>query len=274
MECASRGLAFHSYQTSQEIVYQEHLAKGLTEKYNVLSQQMDQLIHDANAQIKAHQDKMQAMQAEQASLVSKNQELANAFKERAKALSQTQKMYQALKAQVMASQVANAAGDEAEYALNTARGHRFIDRLPGARIGSANFHRMADRQQGHKRAHDRNHSRSSGSSGHLQSGVVGGAGPSFASHLQGRGLDGRNFTGQSAPATTPSQAHRSRLPVLGGSNQNPYLSQNANVPYQASPSTRLPLGSGVAARQMGNTPFARTSARESASNNSTRPLGR
>jgi hypothetical protein len=59
MECASRGLAFHSYQTSQEIIYQEHLAKGLTEKYNTLSQQMDQLIHDANSQIKALQDKMQ-----------------------------------------------------------------------------------------------------------------------------------------------------------------------------------------------------------------------
>ena len=59
MECASRALSFHSYQTSQEIIYQEHLAKGLTEKYNTLNQQMDQLIHDANSQIKALQDKMQ-----------------------------------------------------------------------------------------------------------------------------------------------------------------------------------------------------------------------
>lgn len=59
MECASRGLAFHNYQTSQEIIYQEHLAKGLTEKYNSLSHQMDQLIHDANAQIKVLQDKVQ-----------------------------------------------------------------------------------------------------------------------------------------------------------------------------------------------------------------------
>lgn len=61
MECASRGLAFHTYQTSQEIIYQEHLAKGLTEKYNTLNLQMDQLIHDANAQIKALQEKMQGM---------------------------------------------------------------------------------------------------------------------------------------------------------------------------------------------------------------------
>lgn len=59
MECASRSLAFHSYQTSQEIIYQEYLAKGLTEKYDVLSQQMDQLILDANTQIKLLQDKVQ-----------------------------------------------------------------------------------------------------------------------------------------------------------------------------------------------------------------------
>jgi hypothetical protein len=58
MECASRGLGFYTYQSSQEIIYQEHLAKSLTEKYTSLSQQMDQLIHDANAQIKALQDKL------------------------------------------------------------------------------------------------------------------------------------------------------------------------------------------------------------------------
>jgi hypothetical protein len=61
MECASRGLAFYSYQTSQEVIYQEHLAKSLTEKYANLSQSMDQLIHDANAQIKALQEKLQGV---------------------------------------------------------------------------------------------------------------------------------------------------------------------------------------------------------------------
>ena len=61
MECASRGLAFHTYQTSQEIIYQEHLARGLTDKYNTLSQQMDQLVHDANSQIKALHDKVQGL---------------------------------------------------------------------------------------------------------------------------------------------------------------------------------------------------------------------
>lgn len=59
MDCASRGLAFYSYQASQEIIYQEHLAKSLTEKFAGLNQQMDTLINDANSQIKGLQDKVQ-----------------------------------------------------------------------------------------------------------------------------------------------------------------------------------------------------------------------
>ncbi|KAI8936492.1 hypothetical protein NX059_006897 [Plenodomus lindquistii] len=206
------------------------------------------------------------MQAEQASLVDKNQELANAFQGKAKSLAATQKMYQALKAQVMASQVANAAGDEAEHALNTARSDHFISRLPGARISTANFNQMRDRQQAsNKRPHERNHSGSSGSSTQQQPGGIG-VGPSYRSHLQGRGLGGRVLTGQSAPVITPSQAHRSRLPVLGGSSQNPYMSQNADRPYQASPMTRQPLVGSVAARQTRNAPFARNSTRRNGDN--------
>jgi E3 ubiquitin-protein ligase CCNP1IP1 len=60
IEVASRGLAFYSYQASQEVIYQEHLAKSLTEKYATLDQQMNQLVHDANSQIKLLQDKIQS----------------------------------------------------------------------------------------------------------------------------------------------------------------------------------------------------------------------
>jgi hypothetical protein len=213
MECASRGLAFHSYQTSQEIIYQEHLAKGLTEKYNTLSQQMDQLIHDANAQIKALQDKMQcafslgwdekpqrwlwvALQAEYGSLEAKNHELGDAFKEKSKSQQHIQKLYQSLKAQVMASHVATAAGDEAEMTLQSARRDRFIDQLPGTRTGTANYSQMGPSQHiGGGRLHGRADSRSSGSSGQQQRGGVG-IGPAYASHLQGRGLGGRMGTGR------------------------------------------------------------------------------
>ncbi len=51
VECAGRGLAFWSYQSTQEIVYQEYLAKSLTDKYNKLGTQVDKIIHDANTEI-------------------------------------------------------------------------------------------------------------------------------------------------------------------------------------------------------------------------------
>ncbi|KAL6155900.1 hypothetical protein ACJBU6_06096 [Exserohilum turcicum] len=260
MECASRGLAFHSYQTSQEIIYQEHLAKGLTEKYNTLSQQMDQLIHDADAQIKALQDKMQAMQADLAELESKNHGFAEAFKEKTKAHQRTQNLYQALKAQVMASQVAHAAGDEAEFTLQTARGNRLIDHLPGARSGTANLSQVGMTQQAGSRLHNRVTSRSSGSSGrHQQSGVH--VGPSFNSQLHGRGLTGRVLNNQSASTGTPLQARRSRLPVLGGTRQNPYLNQQSTPSFQRSTMTRQPMGVGSAVQDLGGFAHSRRSSR-------------
>jgi len=128
------------------------------------------------------------MQAEQACLEDKNYELSEAYKEKAKAQQRTLKLYQGLKAQVMASHVAHAAGDEAEYTFQTARRDRFINRLPGTRTGTANYSQMAMSQQnGGSRLHGRDASRSSRSSGlQRQSGIQNG--PSFHAHLQGRGL--------------------------------------------------------------------------------------
>ncbi|EDU39993.1 predicted protein [Pyrenophora tritici-repentis Pt-1C-BFP] len=134
------------------------------------------------------------MQAEQISLEDKNHELSEAYKEKAKAQQQTLKLYQGLKAQVMVSHVAHAAGDEAEYTLQTARRDRFIDRLPGTRT-------------------------------------------------------------ESAPLGTPSNPHKSRLPVLGGTRQNPYLNPDAATPYQSSTMTRQPLAGSMAPHDLGN--FAR-----------------
>jgi hypothetical protein len=140
------------------------------------------------------------MQAEQASIEAKNHELVEAFKEKTKSQQQTQKLYQSLKAQVMASHVAHAAGDEAKFTLQTARGDRFIDRLPGTRTGTANYSQMGlSQQMGGGRAHNRENSRSSGSSGRQQQQQGGGIhlGPPFNnSHLQGRGLGGRVHTGR------------------------------------------------------------------------------
>jgi hypothetical protein len=133
------------------------------------------------------------MQAEQAALEEKNHQLSTGLRTKSQALAHTSHLYQALKAQVMASHVATAAGDEAEMTLQTARGDRFIDRLPGTRSGTANFSQMggSHRMSG-PRPHNRADSRSSGSSGQQLRGN--GMGQTFASQLQGRGL-GRTGAG-------------------------------------------------------------------------------
>jgi len=74
MECAGRGLAFYSYQATQEMwvehdlsghtqltlssVYQGHLAKSLTIKYSNMSSQLDKVINDANAEIASLREKL------------------------------------------------------------------------------------------------------------------------------------------------------------------------------------------------------------------------
>lgn len=196
MECATRGLAFYSYQASQEVIYQEHLAKSLKEKYGSLSQSMDQLIHDANAQIKTLQEKLQAMHEDQASLEQKNQELADAFRDKSRAQAQAQKLYQSLKAQVMATQVAHAAGEDVDTALDTIRqGDRFIDRFPGVRSGAANVgHGSTMQQRGGV------HSHNPGRSGSSEGGGIhgGGGGLRLNPPLQARMFGGR----MNAPRTS------------------------------------------------------------------------
>ena len=74
MECAGRGLAFWTYQSTQEMyvpiagseihlltrdsIYQEYLAKSLTDKYGNLSVQMDKIINDANSEIDSLNQKL------------------------------------------------------------------------------------------------------------------------------------------------------------------------------------------------------------------------
>ncbi|KAG9197469.1 hypothetical protein G6514_001537 [Epicoccum nigrum] len=197
MECASRALAFHSYQTAQEIIYQEHLAKGLTDKYNTLSHQMDQLIRDANSQIKVLQDRIQVQQADQAALIAKNSELGVQFKDKAKQYTQLKRTYDSLKQQQMQPHLAVAAGDEAEVTL---RGHRQIDRIPGVRSRTDVYTRQSGSGQrsGRLHPHNRQDSGSSASSGHQRGGYGIGLNPipTYASHMQGRGHGLSSNTGR------------------------------------------------------------------------------
>ena len=137
------------------------------------------------------------MHTEQVALQEKNNELLNAFRERTRAHQQVQKMYQKLKAQMMAYQVADAAGDEVDAAI-TGRGERTLDKLPGVRTGSGNFSQLGPGRQyrGNGRYQDKVASRSSGSSGQQRGGV--GLGH-FDPQLQDQGLGSTMNIGSELP---------------------------------------------------------------------------
>ncbi|RMX99793.1 hypothetical protein D0866_16007 [Hortaea werneckii] len=144
MECAGRGLAFYSYQTTQEMydlgvpsVYQEFLARSLTDKYSSLSTHLDKVIHEANSEITGLREKLAGMHMEQKALEEKNHQLVEAFREKSKTQQQLQKLYQTLKQQQLAAGMEIAADHDAEHTLKAAdvaqRDHRFRQSRAGSR---------------------------------------------------------------------------------------------------------------------------------------------
>ncbi|KAI9736390.1 MAG: hypothetical protein M1818_006123 [Claussenomyces sp. TS43310] len=129
MECTGRALSFWAYQTTQEIVYQQYLARSLTDKYAALSTQMDKVIHDANAEISDLRDKLANMQIDQESLRQKNDELMQAYNHKSRLHNQTQELYDKLKRKAMLGQVRSAATDAVEHVIQpSAISNRYIDR--------------------------------------------------------------------------------------------------------------------------------------------------
>ncbi|KAK9426067.1 hypothetical protein SUNI508_12611 [Seiridium unicorne] len=126
IECTSRALSFWAYQTIQEVVYQEYLGKTLTEKYTNLTVHLDKVISEANAQITALNNKIANLSFDQQSLRRKNDELAQAFREKNKKLMQTQELYDRLKRKAMMGQMQHAAEDAVDSNLysNTELGAR------------------------------------------------------------------------------------------------------------------------------------------------------
>ena len=115
-------------------VYQEFLARSLTDKYSMLSSQMDKIIHDANSEITSLRDKLSgtangiyhiaksankllAMHIEQKALEKKNHELAQSFKEKAASQQQLQKHYNKLKQQQFAAGMELAAKYDADHVI-------------------------------------------------------------------------------------------------------------------------------------------------------------
>ncbi|KAE8356345.1 hypothetical protein BDV28DRAFT_165021 [Aspergillus coremiiformis] len=119
MECAGRALLFWTYQTTQEIYYQEFLAKTLTDKYTSLNTQMDKVIHNANMEISTLQARLSDMQATHEQLQKKNQELVDLYREKCKKFSQITNLYNLLKSRAMRSHLQNAASDSVSQALNS-----------------------------------------------------------------------------------------------------------------------------------------------------------
>ncbi|KAL8965376.1 MAG: hypothetical protein Q9197_006544 [Variospora fuerteventurae] len=124
VECAGRGLAFWSYQSTQEIVYQEYLARSLTEKYNNLETEVDKIIHDANSEIDKLNQKISNLQIDRDKLQSENTSLVNAFREKSRKHQQTQELYDRLKRKEMMNTTQSAAFGAVDDVLGTAAGRQ------------------------------------------------------------------------------------------------------------------------------------------------------
>ena len=90
MECAGRGLAFWSYQSTQEVyvegyhcglyrlitcsIYQEYTVKAMTEKHNTLNVQIDKILHEANSELNMLNQKLHSMTRNGCSILSTNPE--------------------------------------------------------------------------------------------------------------------------------------------------------------------------------------------------------
>ncbi|TKA65283.1 hypothetical protein B0A55_09535 [Friedmanniomyces simplex] len=194
MECAGRALAFFSYQTAQEIIYQEFLARSLTDKYATLSSQMDKIIHDANSEITSLRDKLEAMHVDQKALEQKNHDLAEKYKEKTKQQQQLLRRFHEIRHQQSTSGLEMAADHDADQAVRAAASRQ---NAPGSH---------------HNRSGQPVHSRGSNGSG----GSGGYSRTIQAWEQQSAGGRAGLQTSRSAPLasvpTTPS-GHRQRMPL-------------------------------------------------------------
>ncbi|KAH6607927.1 hypothetical protein Trco_004240 [Trichoderma cornu-damae] len=110
MECAGRAISFWAYQTTQNLHYQQHLYKTLSEKYSTLWARFERLYRDADAEINgatASQDVLQR----------KHDELAEAFKNNSRKLFQTQELYNKVKRKAELGQIERAASDAVDSSI-------------------------------------------------------------------------------------------------------------------------------------------------------------
>jgi E3 ubiquitin-protein ligase CCNP1IP1 len=113
------------------------MARGLTEKYQLLSNQLDKVIHDANVEVARLQEKVTKLTVSEDDLRKKNHELMEGWREKARRLAQTQvreaprhrlnrdleltilikDLYDKLKRKTLMTQVGQAAAENLERVL-------------------------------------------------------------------------------------------------------------------------------------------------------------
>ncbi|KAL2683057.1 hypothetical protein Neosp_007520 [[Neocosmospora] mangrovei] len=119
MECAGRALSFWAYQTTQDMYYQQHLYKTLTEKYSALTIQFEKTVSDATTEIDGLQQRLSGMTAEQDALRRKNEEIGQAFKEKSRKVLQLQELYDKVKRRAELGQIRKAASAAVDLTLET-----------------------------------------------------------------------------------------------------------------------------------------------------------
>ncbi|KAI9792639.1 MAG: hypothetical protein M1833_001043 [Piccolia ochrophora] len=130
MECASRALSFWSYQATQEILYQEHMAKNWNVKASELTADVENILNEANTEISGLQNKLAGLQLDKEGLERKHSEVVEALKEKTKKHRQTQELYDKLKRKTLYSQVQTATSEIVEQAANddnAMMGELFVD---------------------------------------------------------------------------------------------------------------------------------------------------
>ncbi|KAG8673415.1 hypothetical protein FPOAC2_06858 [Fusarium poae] len=121
MECAGRALSFWAYQTTQNICYQQHLYRTLTEKYSSLGIRLEKTVSDANTEIEGLHHKMSGLAAEQESLRRKHEEISQAYKEKSRKVLQLQELYDKVKRRAELGQIQRAASDAVDHTLQAAQ---------------------------------------------------------------------------------------------------------------------------------------------------------
>ncbi|KAK1596268.1 E3 ubiquitin-protein ligase CCNB1IP1, partial [Colletotrichum navitas] len=117
MECAGRALSFWAYQTTQEIVYQRYLEKTLTEKLKSLDMRFQRNVDDANTEIIMLANIPAALSDNCDNERRKHEELAYAYQEKSRKLTQIQELYDRVKRKADLGQMEAAAIDAIESSL-------------------------------------------------------------------------------------------------------------------------------------------------------------